>query len=61
MLGLMTREGAFVCIARYDISLTEVAGGTQLVMHETGAPPENLEDRAGGWGGTLDNLATVLG
>lgn len=60
MLGHMTREGAHVCLARYDIRLTDLGGATELALLETGAPPEALEDRAGGWGGTLDNLGTLL-
>ena len=60
MLGYMTREGAFVCISRYEVSLTDLGDGTELSLLETGAPPENLEDRAGGWGGTLDNLGRLL-
>jgi uncharacterized protein YndB with AHSA1/START domain len=61
MLGHMTREGVHVCIARYEVTFIERDGATAMTLLETGAPPENLEDRAGGWGGTLDNLATVLG
>lgn len=61
MLGHMTRDGAHVCIARYEVTFTERDGATAMTLLETGSPPENLEDRAGGWGGTLDNLATVLG
>lgn len=60
MLGHMTREGAHICIVRYLVTLTERDGGTELVLLETGAPPDALQDRAGGWGGTLDNLVTVL-
>jgi len=60
MLGHMTREGEHVCIARYDIRLTDLGESTELSLLETGAPPDALEDRAGGWGGTLDNLGRHL-
>jgi uncharacterized protein YndB with AHSA1/START domain len=60
MLGHMTRQGEHVCITRYDIRLTDLGSGTELALLETGAPPDALEDRAGGWGGTLDNLGRLL-
>jgi uncharacterized protein YndB with AHSA1/START domain len=60
MLGHMTRENQHVCIARYDITLTDLGDATELCMLETGAPPDALEDRAGGWGGTLDNLGRLF-
>lgn len=59
MLGHMTHDGAFSSVTRYTVSLSEVREGTSLIMHEYGAP-DQLQDRGGGWGGTLDNLATVL-
>lgn len=61
MLGHMTREGGHVCIARYEVSFSGNGETTEMTLLETGSPPDALEDRAGGWGGTLDNLATVLG
>lgn len=61
MLGHMTRDGAHVAITRYTIDLVELGETTELTLTETGATPEQLEDRAGGWGGTLDNLARHLG
>ena len=60
MLGHMTRDGAHVCLARYDISLTDLDETTELMLSEKGSPPELLEDRADGWGGTLDNLGRLL-
>lgn len=60
-LGHMTHDGAFVTVTRYTVTLTEVRDGTELILHEFGSGPDDLKDRGGGWGGTLDNLATVLG
>lgn len=60
MLGHMTRDGEHVAITRYAIDLVGVDGGTELTLTETGATPEQLEERAGGWSGTLENLARHL-
>ena len=61
MLGHMTRDGAHVAITRYTIDLVDLGDTAELTLTETGATPEQLEERAGGWGGTLDNLARHLG
>jgi hypothetical protein len=57
----MTRDGEFVVCTRYTIELTDLGGATELTLVETGAPKQNAEERAGGWGGTLDNLGRLLG
>ena len=60
MLGHMTHRGAHVAITRYEILLTDLGATTELRLMETGAPPELLQERGGGWGGTLDNLGRLL-
>lgn len=60
MLGHMTRAGEHVFIGRYEVTLKQVGEATEMTLLETGCAPEFLGDRAGGWGGTLDNLDTVL-
>jgi uncharacterized protein YndB with AHSA1/START domain len=61
MLGHMTRDGAHVAITRYTVDLVEIGETTELTLTETGATPGQLEERAGGWTGTLENLAHYLG
>jgi len=60
LLGHMTRDGAHVAITRCEIRLVDLGGSTELTLTESGSSPELLEDRAGGWGGTLDNLAALF-
>jgi len=57
----MTHDGAFVCITKVEIGLMDLGGKTELTLIETGAEPSAVDDRAGGWGRTLDNLVRVLG
>jgi uncharacterized protein YndB with AHSA1/START domain len=60
LLSSMTHDGAFVCMTRVEIELADLGGKTELTLVETGAEPGALEDRAAGWGRTLDNLVRVL-
>ena len=60
MLGHMTHKGAHVALTRYEILLTDLGEMTELRLTETGAPPELLQERGGGWGGSLDNLGRLL-
>lgn len=60
MQGLMTHDGKYVTCTRYTIDLTDLGGSTELTMVETGGDPAAIDDRAGGWGGTLDNLGKLL-
>lgn len=59
--GVMRHDGNFVVCTRYTIDLADLGDATELTLVETGAPKETAEDRAGGWGGTLDNLGRLLG
>lgn len=60
MQGLMTQDGKYVTFTRYAIDLTDLGTATELTMLETGGDPAAIDDRAGGWGGTLDNLGRLL-
>lgn len=60
MQGVMTHDGKYITCTRYTIDLTDLGGATELTMVETGGDPAQIEDRAGGWGGTLDNLGRLL-
>ena len=61
MQGLMTHAGAFVTLTRYTVDLADLGDATELTLVETGGKPGEIDDRAGGWGGTLDNLGRLLG
>ena len=61
LLSTMTHNDAFVCMTKVEISLADLGGKTELTLAETGAEPEAVNDRASGWGRTLDNLDRVLG
>lgn len=61
MQGLMTHGGKYVTCTRYTIDFADLGGATELTMIETGGDPAAIDDRAGGWGGTLDNLGRLLG
>jgi uncharacterized protein YndB with AHSA1/START domain len=61
LLSSMTHDGAFICMTKVEIALVDLGGKTELTLIETGAEPAAVDDRAGGWGRTLDNLARVLG
>jgi|GWRWMinimDraft_15_1066023.scaffolds.fasta_scaffold32256_1 uncharacterized protein YndB with AHSA1/START domain len=61
MLGHMTRDGVHVAITRYAVDLVDLGDTTELTLTESGGTPEQLEDRASGWSGTLENLARYLG
>lgn len=58
-IGHMTRDGAFVSFTRMVVEMRAHGGGTELILREYGCDGEERADRAGGWGGTLDNLATL--
>ena len=60
MQGYMTHAGAFVAFTRYTIDLADLGDATELTLIETGGAPAQIDDRAGGWGGTLDNLGRLL-
>lgn len=60
MLGHMTRDGVHVAITCYTVDLVDLGDKTELTLTESGGTPEQLEDRAGGWSGTLENLARHL-
>jgi len=59
-LGYMTRDAAFVSCTRVVIELSaHGASACALTMTEHGCDAAQRADRAGGWGGTLDNLARL--
>ena len=61
MQGLMTHDGKYVTFTRYTVDLADLGDTTELILVETGCDPTMIDDRAGGWGGTLDNLGRLLG
>ena len=49
-----------VAITCYTVDLVDLGDKTELTLTESGGTPEQLEERAGGWSGTLENLARYL-
>ena len=60
LLTSMTKDAAFVGMTEVDITINDLAEGSELVLTETGVEPASLNDRNGGWSRTLDNLARHL-
>lgn len=59
-LGHMTRDGAFVALTRVTIDLRARGdSATDVTLTERGCNAAQRADRASGWGGTMDNLATL--
>jgi uncharacterized protein YndB with AHSA1/START domain len=59
LLVQMTQEGAFLSVTRTTVAFRAKGDGAEMVVTERGAAPEWRQDRLGGWGGTLDNLARL--
>lgn len=60
MQGVMTHGGKFVTCTRYSVDLADLGDATELRLVETGGDPAMVDERAGGWGGTLDNLGRLF-
>jgi uncharacterized protein YndB with AHSA1/START domain len=53
-------EGALVSLTDCEISFLDLGATTEVTLVETGGDREQAEQRAEGWGSTMDNLHRAL-
>ena len=57
---VLRHEGELIAETRCQVDFVDLAGQTEVVLTEDGVASEDMEDRARGWGETLDHLYAVF-